>query len=188
MKAVVHIDDRGRATSADDYIGRIAAAIEGVPAQVEYRRLVIGDVAWFGRGEVYHLVEIKRATDLVRSLISDHIQSQVTRMLAMPGEKYLVKLGRIAKGPRGETWTLTAEHAQDFPNYGRQSQREWARTETTEWTRHEVAFTAVTNYLMRMQLLGVKVVCADSLVDDGAVIAGLVKNSLKTKHAVQVPA
>jgi len=188
---IVTIDHRGR-NADDDYLERIAETLRTVKErnkslfEVRFVQLDIGDIDWWDTPESHNLLEIKRAPDFMRSMVSGHLDDQINRMLTVPGRKFLVKIGRIVKGPRGEAWAeRSVAGGLEFPENVTQVQRDKKLTEVNHWTRFEFPITAATNYIASIQASGITVVNVDHPHDDGAVITGLIKWTMKRKHSMR---
>ena len=120
--------------------------------------LEFGDVEWNSRRPWY--VELKRSQDLIRSLISGHMQTQEQDLLDLPGEKAIVVTGRIKAATDG--YTLYDDSlVSGF----------------TPWEYHEYRYTAIVNYLSHLQERGITVVRCDYESDVGRVIAGIYSRS-----------
>ena len=177
---MIEIDDRGDCTKA---------AAEQLPKYlphktcVEVKRLVHGDVEWDGKdSRVY--VELKRADDLVQSLLSGHMQDQEARMLELDGDKYVVIVGEVRSGQSGDTWT---EHIPSKIT-GSTGMDAMLRTGFEEATRYYKAFrfpySGTLNYLSRIQELGIGVVHVAQEADLGIALFGMYNRSLKVKSSM----
>lgn len=176
---MIEIDDRGDCTAA-------AAAqlpkylLSSVP--VEVKRLVHGDVEWDGKdARVY--IELKRADDLVQSLLSGHMQDQEARLLELEGDKYVVVVGEIVasdvggalSNPRTGIWSTGDLHP---------------AAHTLTWFEehmakiHRFPYTGVLNYLSRLQELGIGVVMVAAEKDLGLTLFGMYNRSLKAKSSM----
>jgi ERCC4-type nuclease len=177
---MIEIDDRGDCTKA-----AAAQLPKYLPHKtcVEVKRLVHGDVEWDGKdARVY--VELKRADDLVQSLLSGHMQDQEARMLELDGDKYVVVVGEILADSRGGT--LTNPRTDPLIDVG-SPEGKWYKysfTESHEMTDHRFPYSGVMNYLSRLQELGIGVVWVGKESDLGLALFGMYNRSLKVKSSM----
>lgn len=139
---------------------------------VERTTLEFGDVEWESRRSWY--VELKRSQDLIRSLISGHMQAQEQDLLDLPGEKALVVTGRIMATDDGNLAYLDSA-----------SPLETEFSLRNTWATHDYRYLAVVNYLSHLQERGITVVRCDYEKDVGRVIAGMYARSWKPQHDVE---
>ena len=123
--------------------------------------LEFGDVEWESRRPWY--IELKRSQDLIRSLISGHMQAQEQDLLDLPGEQAVVVTGRIRASEDGNS-QYSDSFADGFDT----------------WEYHQYRYTAIVNYLSHLQERGITVVRCDYERDVGRVLAGIYARSWKT--------
>jgi ERCC4-type nuclease len=177
---MIEIDDRGDCTKAAA-VQLPKYLLSGV--SVEVKRLTHGDVEWEGKdARVY--VELKRADDLVQSLLSGHMQDQEARMLELDGDKYVVVVGDLLAAADGSTMsTHRSDDAMEHASKGVLSRRVlWMESHTSKM--HRFPYTGVTNYLSRLQELGIGVVNVAAEKDLGLTLFGMYNRSLKVKSSM----
>ena len=123
--------------------------------------LVFGDVELESRRPWY--IELKRSRDLIRSLVSGHMQAQEQDLLDLPGEKAVVVTGRIRASEDGNS-----QYSDSFSDG------------FDPWEYHSYRYTAIVNYLSHLQERGITVVRCDYERDVGRVLAGIYARSWKT--------
>jgi len=123
--------------------------------------LEFGDVEWESGRPWY--IELKRSRDLIRSLVSGHMQAQEQDLLDLPGEKAVVVTGRIRASEDGNS-----QYSDSFSDG------------FDPWEYHSYRYTAIVNYLSHLQERGITVVRCDYERDVGRVLAGIYARSWKT--------
>jgi len=138
--------------------------------------LEFGDVEWESRRLWF--VELKRSQDLIRSLISGHMQAQEQDLLDLPGEKALVVTGQMASDSDGNIFYSDDDPTWYGQGYGYDH-------DASIFIKHDYRYTAVVNYLSHLQERGITVVRCDYEKDIGRVIAGMYARSWKPVKDVE---
>ena len=165
---MIILDDRG---NSPKYLEAKLPGLTNTPVHIT--RLLEGDIYWEGQEQCWG--ELKSADDLVTSLKSGHMQDQEARMLELPGRKFLFVEGELRAGYRGETYAEVKAASPQITVTGWKATTHMFR----KFRKHEFPYSAVMNYLARLQDFGFVVLHAAGPFELVGVIAATYKRSLK---------
>lgn len=175
---MIEIDDRGDCTKA-----AAAQLPKYLPKAVSVvvKRLKHGDVEWDGKtSRVY--VELKRADDLVQSLVSGHMQDQEARLLELQGDKFVVVVGEIVATCKGAVISNPRKGGTRLTPKTDAHSHTWSEEHIGKVNKYP--YSGVMNYLSRLQELGIGVMTISREADLGLALYGMYTRSLKAKSSI----
>ena len=171
---MILIDDRG---NAPERLRKQLPDLTGTDVHVT--RLELADMYWQGFEEQCW-VELKTADDLLNSLKSGHMQDQEAKMLELPGHKFLFVEGLLLSGRRGETFAeIQPKNSATNRRQGKQGKYSTSTQIFREYRVHEFPYSAVINYLARMEDFGITVIQATGPDELAIALSSTYRRSLK---------